>query len=230
MLWNFQVLKLQHRVLVCIWLESSKCHLWLGLPMETKMANGKKPHETQWWMPLCWTRIWYLAQIDKYMEGITWHVSLGNSWQPNNIKTHVWRSQRRFFLLKSRLFPSLMEETSLSSLKRIIKYECELHLKQLMTSPQCKIIIAYSTPNHRLANEIEWWSTIPISRDNILCHVCSYNVVETRHTLYWSIPYITSLEMSLDISQKLITLCQYRELADLTLYWWTFSPMSLMAF
>lgn len=87
-------------------------------------------------------------------------------------------------MLKSGLFPSLMEETSLPSLKRILKYECELRLKQLMMSPQRKIITAYITPSHRLANEIEWWSTILISRHIVLCHIFSYNVVEMRHTLY----------------------------------------------
>ena len=65
----------------------------------------------------------------------------------------------------------------------ILKYECELYLKQPLTPPQHKIIVAYRTLNHRLAIEIGWSSTIPISRDNILCHFCSYNVVETRHTL-----------------------------------------------
>ena len=36
------------------------------------------------------------------------------------------------------------------------------------------------TLNHRLAIESGRWSTIPISRDNILSHFFSYNVVENE--------------------------------------------------
>ena len=39
-------------------------------------------------------------------------------------------------------------------LKDFLKYEHELHLKQLLTSPQCKIFDAYRTLNPRLATYI----------------------------------------------------------------------------
>ena len=66
-----------------------------------------------------------------------------------------------------------------------------LYLKQPLTPPQLKIIIAYRTVNDKLAIEIGWCLTIPISRDNRLCHFCSYNAVENKHIVCWSVPYIT---------------------------------------
>ena len=65
-------------------------------------------------------------------------------------------------------------------LKDFLKYECELYLKQPLTPPQCKIIVAYRTLNHRLAIKIGQWMTYPISRDTRLCHFCSYNAVENE--------------------------------------------------
>ena len=60
------------------------------------------------------------------------------------------------------------------------QYKCELYLKQPLTPPKFKIIVAYRTTNHRLAIETRRWSTISISRYNRLCHFCSYNVVENE--------------------------------------------------
>jgi hypothetical protein len=77
-----------------------------------------------------------------------------------------------------------------------LKYECELYLKQPLTPPQCKIIVAYRITNHRLAIGIGRWSTYYISRDNRISRFCSYNAIESRHALCWSVPYITSLEIN----------------------------------
>ena len=57
-------------------------------------------------------------------------------------------------------------------------YECLSYLKQLLTPPQGKIIVAYDNANHRLAIEIGRGRTIPIFEN--LCHVCSYNVIENE--------------------------------------------------
>ena len=81
-------------------------------------------------------------------------------------------------------------------LKDFLKYECERYLKQTLAQPQHKIVAAHYTLSHRLAIETGRWSTIPISRDNGLCYFCSYDVVEMRHTLCWSVPYITSLQIN----------------------------------
>jgi hypothetical protein len=63
-------------------------------------------------------------------------------------------------------------------LKDFLKYSCELYLKQPLTPPQWKTIVAYCTLNHRLAIEIGRWTTIPISRYNKLMSFwflsCSY--------------------------------------------------------
>ena len=54
------------------------------------------------------------------------------------------------------------------------------HLKQPLTPPQGKVIVAYHISNYRLAIKTRRWLTIPISRDNRLCHFCSYIVVENE--------------------------------------------------
>ena len=53
--------------------------------------------------------------------------------------------------------------------------------------------VAYHTSNHRLAIEIGRWSTIPISRDNRLCHFCSYNVVENEAHFVLECPLYNSI-------------------------------------
>ena len=54
-------------------------------------------------------------------------------------------------------------------------------LKQSLTPPQCKMIVAHHTSNHKLATEIERSSTIPIPRDDRLCHlISSYNGVKNE--------------------------------------------------
>ena len=96
--------------------------------------------------------------------------------QPHQ-KSHTMISMR-LLLLKSEYFPSLREEPRLPHLKDFLKYKCKLCLKQPMTPSQRKIIVAYHTSNHRLAIQIIRWRTIPISRDNRLCHFCSNSAVE----------------------------------------------------
>ena len=69
-------------------------------------------------------------------------------------------------------------------LNDFLEYECELYLKQSLTPPQHKIIVAYHTSNHRLAIETGQWSTIPIPRDTRLFHFCSCNAIESEsHTI-----------------------------------------------
>ena len=119
-------------------------------------------------------------------------------------------------------------------------YECELYLKQPLTPPKRKIIVAYLTMNHRLAIEIGCWLTIPISRDNRLCHFCSYNAVENKAqfmfecSLYnpirdefpsifkdvvlWSLKSFFEFDHQVDISfyvTEATTLCHYMELDGL---------------
>ena len=53
-------------------------------------------------------------------------------------------------------------------------------LKQPLTPPQHKIIVAYRTLNHRLAIEFGRWTSILISRDTRLCHFFSYNAIENE--------------------------------------------------
>jgi hypothetical protein len=48
-------------------------------------------------------------------------------------------------------------------LENFLKYKCELCSKQPLTPPQCKIIVAYRTSNHKLAIGIGWCTSAPIS-------------------------------------------------------------------
>ena len=43
-----------------------------------------------------------------------------------------------------------------------IQYECELYLRQPLTPPQSKLIVAHCTSNHRLAIETGQWMIVPI--------------------------------------------------------------------
>ena len=64
-----------------------------------------------------------------------------------------------------------------------------------MTPLQCKIIVAYCASNDRLAIETGQWSIIPILRNYKLCHVSLTMLVKTRHTVGWSVPSTTPIEM-----------------------------------
>ena len=55
------------------------------------------------------------------------------------------------FCYRVELFSSLREAIRLPLPQKNLKYERELSLKQLLTSPQGKIIATYCTSNHRLA-------------------------------------------------------------------------------
>ena len=114
---------------------------------------------------------------------------------------------------------------------------------------------AYHTSFHRIAMEIGRWLNIPISRDNISCHFCSYNVVEIephfvlRYPLYnpirdkfhslfenvilGSLKSFFQLNHQVDISLYLTeatSLCHSRDLVGLTTSRCTLSPCSLLAF
>jgi hypothetical protein len=65
-------------------------------------------------------------------------------------------STKEVFLAKGEKFPTLKEEKKLPTPQGFFKYECEFYLKQPLTPPQLKTIIAYRTTNHRLAIEIGW--------------------------------------------------------------------------
>ena len=56
-----------------------------------------------------------------------------------------------------------MEKLDNNNLKDFLKYKCDLYLKQPLTPPQCKIIVAYCTANHILEIETRWWLTIILS-------------------------------------------------------------------
>ena len=106
-----------------------------------------------------WTSIWMALWIYIIGQFLT---------TQHHQKSHSMIS-RRFCLLKSGTL-SISRGTLIQDyihIKDFVKYKCKLDLKQLSKPPQCTIIVAYRTSNHRLAIEFGWWPTIPISRDNI---------------------------------------------------------------
>jgi hypothetical protein len=112
-----------------------------------------------------------------------WEASNGlSNWKTHNNPTtkRTTLVDVKLFLLMSGSFHLLGKKLDDLQLKDILKYECELYLKQPWTPPQRKIIVAYRIANHRLAIEIGPQSTTPISRDNTLCHFCSYDGVENE--------------------------------------------------
>ena len=101
-------------------------------------------------------------------------TSLRYPWQSNNIQNNNMLISRRPFLPKTR------KKLGYLHLKGFLEYNCEPHFKKPLTPPKCNIIAAYCTSNHRLAIETWQWSTIPISRDTRLCHLCSNHTIENE--------------------------------------------------
>ena len=102
--------------------------------------------------------------------------------QPHQ-KNNIWWYQGGFLGKEENSFHHVGKILNYLHLKDSLKYKCEMYLKQPLTSPQHKVLVAYHTSNRRLAIEIGWWSTIPISRDTRLCHLCSYNAIDTEAPL-----------------------------------------------
>ena len=96
---------------------------------------------------------------------------------------------RKLFLVKSgALFICRGRNYITSTSRSLLKYKCKQDLKQPLTPPQCKIIVAWCILYHRLAIKTRRRSTITIFRDIRLCRFCSSNVVEKWHTFSWSVP------------------------------------------
>jgi hypothetical protein len=102
------------------------------------------------------------------------------SWGLSHWENHVYVIKEVFLVKEWYSFHCSRKELDYLHLKDFLKYECKLYLEQPLTPPQCKFIIAYRTLNHRLGIEIGRWLTIPISRDDKLCHFCSYNAIESE--------------------------------------------------
>ena len=123
------------------------------------------------------------------------------------ITISVLYKQRRIY--KVELFPPHGKDIRLPSpLEDFLNYEFELYLKQPSTPVQHKIIAANCTSNHRLATEIGQWSTIPISKDERLC--ANFDIktqLQLRHTLSWSVPSITPLDIGFLSLLKMWGMC-----------------------
>ena len=94
------------------------------------------------------------------------HYGVYLTWKhPNHIKRTIYDDIKEVFLVKEdNSFHHVGKILNYLHLKDSLKYKCEMNLKQPLTSPQHKVLVAYHTSNRRLAIEIGRWSTIPISR------------------------------------------------------------------
>jgi len=143
-------------------------------------------------------------------------ISMGNSRQPKNIKNKIRWYQGGFLAKEYNSFHLSGKKLDYLHCKDFLRYECELYLKQPLTLPQCKTIIAYRTVNHRLAIKIRRWSTIPIPSDDRLSHYCSYNAVENEAHFMSESPLYNPIggQMSITIWE-----CSVREHhVDISLY------------
>jgi hypothetical protein len=85
-----------------------------------------------------------------------WKASWGLSHYGNNPTTSkiIFDNIKEIFLAKEwNSFHLLKEKLDYLHLKEFLKYNYEFNLKQPLTPSQHKIIVAYRTPNHRLAIE-----------------------------------------------------------------------------
>ena len=108
-----------------------------------------------------------------------WHNGTYMNGRPMTIQDHQKSHlsiSRKLFLLRVELFPSLREETRLPPPEGFSQIQMWIVLKA--TPLQIKIIVVYCTSNHRINTKIGRWSTIAISRDNRLCHFCSFDAIE----------------------------------------------------
>ena len=169
----------------------------------------------------------------------------GRSWMMH-VSAGTFNDLKKAFLAKGwNSFQLSEEKLQYIHLKIFFKYKCVSYLKQPLTTPQHKIIVAYYTSNHRLAIEIGQWLTIPISRDNRLCHFYSYNVVENEtHFVLESPMYnskrvkfqsafdkvvLGSLKSFFQLDHKSILASISQDLTGLTPSWCTFSPTGFLA-
>ena len=104
------------------------------------------------------------------------------------------RSKIRDIPTLPKLFPPQGKEMKLNHLFSPMMWS-KAYLKQPLTPPQRKIVVAYYTSNHTLAIAIGRWLTIPISRENIWCHFCSYNVAENEFHFMLKCPLYTSIRI-----------------------------------
>ena len=105
-------------------------------------------------------------------------ISLGNSCNLITSKPTFHDITEAFLVEDGNSFHLSRKKLDHPHLKDFLKCEYEQHMKQLLTPPTTQDV--YHTSNHRLAIETRRWSTIPVSGDYRLCHVCPYNVVENE--------------------------------------------------
>ena len=130
-----------------------------------------------------------------------WKASWGLShWEthdkPITSKTTFDDLKKVFLANKWNSFHLSWKKLDYIHLKDFLKYKCELYLKQPLNPSQRKIIVAYHALNHGLAIETIHRLTIPIPKDNRLCHSCSHNLVENEaHDMLDSCP-VYNLEVN----------------------------------
>jgi hypothetical protein len=94
-----------------------------------------------------------MAQIDNNVEGIMGlsHRKTHDNPTPSKI---IFDDLKKAILAKEWIFFHLLrKKVDYIHLKDFLKYEIKLFLKQSLTTPQCRTIVAYNTSNHTIAFE-----------------------------------------------------------------------------
>lgn len=115
---------------------------------------------------------------------------LGNSDHPN-ITSKQKSTQQKSFQTQTHCFQYIQQlilGKPVSTPQGLSQLWTKIILKQPLTPPELKTIVAYRTSNHKLAIETDQLLNIPTPKDNKLCHFCSCNVVQKETNLCWSVP------------------------------------------
>ena len=114
---------------------------------------------------------------------------LGNSNHPNiTSKQKSFQTQTHCF----QYIQQLILGKPVSTPQGLSQLRTRIILKQPLTPPERKSIVAYRTSNHKLAIETDQWLNNPTPKINKLCHFCSCNVVQKGSTLVLECPPKTS--------------------------------------
>ena len=120
-----------------------------------------------------------LSLIASKATSLSWHIAQINSStkddNPTTSKMTYDGSKKAFLAKEWNTFHLSWKKLGYLQCKDFLEYECGLYLRQPLTLPRCKIIVAYRNSNHKLAIEIGQWMTVLISGDTRLCQFCSYN-------------------------------------------------------
>ena len=119
-----------------------------------------------------------MAQIDNHVEDIMGSISWETHDNPTTLKT-TYDNTRRFVLAKEwNSFHLSRKKLHYLPLRIFSNTNVNCIWSNHWLHHSARTSLPTAPRTHRLAIETKQWTTIPISRDTRLCHLCSYNVIE----------------------------------------------------